>query len=128
MISGSQYRVTNAPHCLCLPRALRGVKPGICDSLASPNLQTTKCAIRPYSGLVLFVTDFLHPVNRFAVELFLNRDVRHGRGRGSAMPMLFTGREPDHVTRPNFLDGASPALCQAAASRHNKGLTRMAVR
>src|SRR6266566_9842624 len=34
----------------------------------------------PRSGLVLFVADLFHPVGGLAVELFLNGDVRHGRG------------------------------------------------
>ena len=44
-----------------------------------------------FGGLVLFVADLFHPVNRFAVELFLNGDVRHGRGRRSTMPILVNG-------------------------------------
>jgi hypothetical protein len=31
-------------------------------------------------------------------------------------------QEPDHVPRPKLLDRASPALCQAAASRHDQRL------
>ena len=40
------------------------------------------------------------------------------------MPMLLTRREPDHVTGPNWLDGATPALHETAASRHDEGLTQ----
>jgi hypothetical protein len=29
--------------------------------------------------MVLFVADLFHPVGSFAVELFLDSDVRHGR-------------------------------------------------
>ena len=50
------------------------------------------------SGLVLFVADFFQPVNNFAVELFLNGDVRHGRSRRRPMPMLLARREP--ITSP----------------------------
>src|SRR5271166_1877254 len=39
-------------------------------------------------------------------------------------PMLLTRREPDHVTGPDLLDGATPALCEAAASRHDQGLAQ----
>src|SRR6266542_2325113 len=59
---------------------------------------------------VLFVADLFHPVHRLAVELFLNGDVRHGRGRRGAVPVLLTRREPYHVARPNLLDRAAPAL------------------
>ena len=40
------------------------------------------------------------------------------------MPMFLTRRDPDHVTRPNFLDRAAPALYQAAASRHDQSLAQ----
>ena len=40
------------------------------------------------------------------------------------MPMFLTRRDPDHVTRPNFLDWAAPTLCPAAASRHDQGLAQ----
>ncbi len=36
--------------------------------------------------------------------------------------MLLTGWEPDHVTGPDLLDRSSPALREAAASRHDQGL------
>jgi len=78
----------------------------------------------PESGLVLLVRDLFHPVDGLAIELFLNGDVRHGRGRCGAMPMLLTGREPDHVTWPDLLDRASPALREAAAGRHNQCLAQ----
>ena len=74
--------------------------------------------------VALLVADLFHPVGAVAVELFHNGDVRHGRGWGSAVPMLLARREPDHVPRPNLLDRASPALCQAAASRHDQGLAQ----
>ena len=65
-----------------------------------------------------------HPVGALAVEPFHDGDVRHGCGCRGAVPILLTRREPDHVTRPNLLDWASPALCQAAASRHDQGLAQ----
>src|SRR3989442_5035119 len=79
----------------------------------------------PYTTLfrsVLFVADFFHPVDGLTVEPFLNGDVRHRRGCRSAVPMLLTRRKPDHVPRPNLIDWASPALCPAAASRHDQRL------
>ena len=72
----------------------------------------------------MFVADFFHPVDDFTVELFLNGDVGHGRGRRGAVPMLLTRRDPDHVTRPNLLDRAAPALHPAAASRHDQSLAQ----
>src|SRR5207253_3672225 len=73
-------------------------------------------------SLILFVTDLFHPVNRFAVELLLDRDVRHRRRRRRPVPMLFARAKPDHVTRPDFLDWPAPALRPAAAGRHDQGL------
>lgn len=75
------------------------------------------------SGLVLLVGDVFHPVHRFAVELFLNGEVRHGRGRCSAMPMFFSRRKPNDVAWPDFLDRASLALSATAARYHDQGLT-----
>src|SRR5437867_10074072 len=75
---------------------------------------------------ILFVADFLHPVDGLAVQPFLNGDVRHGGRRGGAVPMLFARRERDHVTRPNFLDRASPALRATAARRNDERLAQRA--
>src|SRR6266566_3865233 len=75
------------------------------------------------SAQVLFVANFVHPVDNLAVELFLNGNVRHRRGRRGAVPMLLPRRNPDHVTRPNFLDRTSPALDPAAAGRDDESLT-----
>ena len=55
---------------------------------------------------------------------FLDGDVRHGRGRRGAVPVLLARREPDHVARPDFLDRAAPALRPAAAGRHDQGLAQ----
>jgi hypothetical protein len=46
--------------------------------------------------LILFVADLFHPVNNLAVELFLYGNVRHGRCRRGAMPVLLAGAR----TRP----------------------------
>jgi hypothetical protein len=72
----------------------------------------------------LFVADLFHPVNHLAVEIFLNGDVRHGRGRRGAMPMLFARRKPDHVARPDFFNRAALALRPAATRRHDQGLAQ----
>ena len=71
---------------------------------------------------VLLIADLFQPVDYLAVLLFLNGDVRHARGRRGSMPVFLAGREPDHITRPNFLDRAAPALCQTAASGDDKSL------
>src|SRR3954470_2608234 len=67
------------------------------------------------TALVLLITDLLHPVHGLAVELFLNGDVRHRRGRGRAMPVLLVRWEPHHVSRPDLLDRAAVALGKAEA-------------
>ncbi len=79
---------------------------------------------RPSSGRVLFVTDLFHPVNRFAVELFLNGDMGHRRSWSGAVPMLLARRNPDDVPRPNFLDRASPGPCPATTNLHNQSLAQ----
>src|SRR5579863_1290257 len=72
---------------------------------------------------VLFVADLFHPIDNFPIALFLNGDVRHGRGGRSPMPVLLAGREPDHITGADILDRTSPTLCQAAARGDDEGLT-----
>src|SRR5580704_16222883 len=77
---------------------------------------------------VLFVADLFHPVDDFAFERFLNRDVRHRRRRRGTVPMLLARREPDDVTRPDFLDRAALPLHPADAGGHDQRLAeRMAV-
>jgi len=70
----------------------------------------------------LFVADLFHPVNHFAVELFLNGDVRHGRGWRGAVPVFLARREPNHVTGPDFFNRPAPALHTPAAGGHDQGL------
>src|SRR5436309_3398408 len=44
------------------------------------------------------------------------------------MPVFLTRRNPHHISRTDFLDGITPALHPASASRHDQGLTeRMCV-
>ncbi len=69
--------------------------------------------------LILFVGDVFHPVDYFAVELFLQGDVGHGGGGGGAVPVLFAGGNPDDVAGADFFYGASPALHAAAARRYD---------
>jgi hypothetical protein len=73
--------------------------------------------------LILFVADLFHPVDNLTVDLFLNGNVRHGRGRCGPMPVLLTGRKPDHITWADFLDPTAPTLDPAAASRDDESLT-----
>jgi len=75
------------------------------------------------SSLVLLVTDLFHPVDNLAVELFLNGDVRHGRGWRGPMPVLLAGREPDHITGPDLFDRSAFVLDPSAASRNDESLT-----
>src|SRR5207249_301907 len=72
---------------------------------------------------VLFVAHLFHPVNGFAVERFLNRDVRHGRQGRCAVPMLFSGRKPDHIARVNFFNRSALALRPATAGCDDQSLS-----
>jgi len=40
------------------------------------------------------------------------------------MPVLLTGRKPDHITRADFLDRPAPTLCPAATGRDDKSLAK----
>src|SRR5258707_9203393 len=73
---------------------------------------------------VLFVADLFHPVDDLTVELFLNGDMRHGRGRRSTMPMLLARREPDHIAGMDLLDRAALALHPTATGCDNQRLTQ----
>src|SRR5712691_5136681 len=75
-------------------------------------------------GLVLFVADLLHPLDDFAVALFLNGDMGHGRGRRGAMPMLFFRRAPDHVARSYFHFWTAFALHPPTPRRDDQGLPK----
>jgi hypothetical protein len=72
----------------------------------------------------LFGGDFFHPVGGLAVEHFDDGDVGHGREGCGAVPMLFARREPDDVTRANFLDRSSPTLHPATAASHDERLAQ----
>src|SRR6266571_7804689 len=75
-----------------------------------------------FSSAVLFIADFFHPINDIAVEIFLNGNVRHGRGRRRAVPMLLARRKPNHVARTNFFNRAAFALNASTAGSNNQSL------
>src|SRR5215210_3075590 len=91
-----------------------------------PLVAATVAASAPRAGgsasLVLLISDLLQPVDGLTVELFLNGDVRHGRGRRRAVPVLLVRWEPDDVARPDFLDRAALALSKAEPGRHDERL------
>ncbi len=73
--------------------------------------------------MVLFITHFFHPVHDLAVEGLLNRNVRHGCGRCSTMPMLLAWLKPSHIARTNFFNRAAFALNASTAGSNNQSLT-----
>ena len=75
-----------------------------------------------FLSAILFVADPFHPIGRFAIHLFLNSNMCQSRGRGGAMPMLLTRLNPNYVTWPNLLDGATPALYQTGTGYHDQSL------
>src|SRR5579884_3317964 len=76
------------------------------------------------STTVLLASDMFHPVDHSATFLLLNGDVRHRRCRCRPMPVLFAGREPDHVTGTDLFDRASFTLGPPAARRDDESLTQ----
>ena len=74
------------------------------------------------SVAVLFVAHVFQPIDDLTVELFLDGDMRHGRGRRGTVPMLLARRKPDHVTGMDFLDRAALPLDPTAAGRDDQGL------
>jgi hypothetical protein len=73
---------------------------------------------------IFLVGHMLHPINNFTVEFFLNGDVSHGRGRSGTMPVLFTGGEPDDITRMDVLDGVAFQLHPPRSRSHDQSLTK----
>jgi len=76
------------------------------------------------SGEILLVGDRLQPVHGLAVELFLNGDVRHRRGRRGTVPVLLAGRYPDYVAWTDFLNWSALALNASAAGGDDKRLAQ----
>src|SRR5215470_1758397 len=76
-----------------------------------------------WSHAVLFVADSFLPVDDFPVQRFLNGNMSHRGRRRGAMPMLFTGRKPDHISTPDFLDRPALALRPPKTRRNDQRLT-----
>src|SRR5205823_7150400 len=84
-------------------------------------------ALRSYLLLqsVFFVADLFHPVHDFAVQRFLNGDVRHRGRRCRAVPMLLVRRKPDDIAGPDFFDRSALALRPAKAGSNDQCLTEL---
>src|SRR4051812_6859060 len=72
--------------------------------------------------VVLIVGDLLEPLDGFAVERLLNREVRHRHRRRGAVPVLLVGADGDDVARPDLFDRFAPALVQPAAGGDDQRL------
>src|SRR2546429_10032663 len=75
-------------------------------------------------GAVLLITHSFQPVHDLAVELLLNRDVRHRRAWRGAVPVLLARRAPDDIAGANDADRAAPALHATAACGDDQRLTQ----
>ena len=62
------------------------------------------------------------PVDGLAVQLLLDGNVRHRRGRRCAMPVPFAGREPHNVARANLFDRVTIALHASATGGDDQRL------
>lgn len=67
---------------------------------------------------VLVVGDVFHPVDDFSITLLVDGNVCHGPLWSRTVPVLFVRGEPDHVTRPDLLDGPALSLHEAAPVGH----------
>src|SRR5947199_5782659 len=74
------------------------------------------------SFVVLFVADFFHPVDGFAIQRFVDGDVLHGCSRRRAVPVLFARLEPDDVAGPDLLDRPALTLHKAIAKGDDQRL------
>lgn len=75
------------------------------------------------SGSVLVISNLFEPIHNFSVELLLNGDMGHGRCESGAMPVLFAGGKPDHISGTDFFDRSAFALSPAVAGSDDQGLT-----
>jgi hypothetical protein len=73
---------------------------------------------------ILVVGDFFHPIDDFAVERFLNGDMRHRRCWSRSMPMLLARRKQDHIAGTDLLNWTVLALRPAAAGYDDQRLTQ----
>src|SRR6266705_2572675 len=87
------------------------------------HLQFPELLLGAFAPEVFVITHLFHPIHGVSVELLCNRDVRHGRSRRSAVPMLLTWRAPHNVARSNLLDRTSPALHETATGCDDQNLT-----
>src|SRR4051812_43179970 len=72
---------------------------------------------------VLLVADLFHPVDIASVDGVLDGDVGDGVRFGGTVPVLNTGRGPDHVAWVHLLSLAAPLLDPSGARGHDQGLT-----
>ena len=70
---------------------------------------------------VLLVADLLHPLHRSAVAVLGDRDVRHGRVRRRAVPVLLARWDAHDVSGSNLLDWITPSLNAAGARPSRSG-------
>ena len=87
---------------------------------ANGNRSITRMASLP----ILVVSNFFHPVDDFAIEAFLDRDVRHRVFVRRAVPMFQTRREPNDIAGTDFLDGPAFALNPAEAESDDQCLAQ----
>jgi len=73
--------------------------------------------------LILRVGHLLHPIDRFAVELLDDGNVRHRRVARRAVPVFLARRTPDDVAGTNTLDGTSPTLHETASGGDDERLS-----
>src|SRR4051794_4475854 len=73
---------------------------------------------------VLLLAHLFHPLDRTAVQCFLDGDMRHGGGGRGAVPVLLPRREPDDIARPDLLDGIAKALRPTQTRGDDQGLAK----
>src|SRR5207247_1496798 len=73
---------------------------------------------------VLLVADLFKPLDVLAVDLLLDRDVRHRRSRRGSVPVLHAGWDADDVALAHLLNRTSPTLNPSGACRHDQHLAK----
>src|SRR3954465_12712908 len=81
-----------------------------------------RCACRSSLLPILLVDYVLHPGDNFAVQIFLNGDVRHSGCGRRAVPVLLAGRKPHHIARMQLFDWSAFTLRPSATRSHDQRL------
>src|SRR5207245_11764427 len=82
-------------------------------------------SIDAYSAYTMSIVAYLFlPLHALPVDLLLNGDVRHARGRRGSMPVLLARRDPNNIAWPDVFDFPAPLLNPSRSGRDDQDLAQ----